>query len=87
MEDDLGLTLYSFIDLKNQPNTKNILHTFDRFFFAFGRFPVINKLTIVPTSNVSSFVQSNNAFYLLSYIKNLVQVMLENYFGYISQPH
>ena len=27
------------------------------FFFAFGRFPAINELTIVPTGDVPSFVQ------------------------------
>ena len=47
MEDDLRLNLYSFFDLKNEPNAKEIMHTFDRFFFAFGRFPAINELTII----------------------------------------
>ena len=30
----------------------------DRFFFAFGRFPTINELIIVPTGDVPSFVKS-----------------------------
>ena len=30
------------------------------FFFAFGRLPAINELTIVPTGNVPSFVQSSD---------------------------
>ena len=60
MEDDLRLNLYSFIDLKNEPNTKEILHTFDRFFFAFGRFPANNELTIVPKGDVPSFVRWND---------------------------
>ena len=47
MEDDLRLNLYSFFDLKNEPNAKEIMHTFDRFFFAFGRFPAINELTVI----------------------------------------
>ena len=42
MEDDLKLNLYSSINLKNESNTKEIMHKFDRFFFAFGRFPAIN---------------------------------------------
>lgn len=33
------------------------MQTVDRSFFAFGRFPAINELTIVPTGNVPSFVQ------------------------------
>ena len=55
----MRLSLYSFIDSKNEPNTKEILHAFDRFFFAFGRFPAIKELTIVPTDDVPSFVRSN----------------------------
>ena len=60
MEDDLRLNLYSSIDLKNEPNTKEIMHTFDRFFFAFGRLPEINKLTVVPTGDMPSFVRSSD---------------------------
>ena len=60
MQDDLRSNLYSNIDLKNEPNTREILQTFDRFFFAFGRFPAINKLTIVRTGNIPSFVKSSN---------------------------
>ena len=59
-EDDLRLNLYSSIDLKNEPNTKEILQIFDRFFFAFGRFPAINELTIVPTGEVANFVRSSD---------------------------
>ena len=33
---------------------------FDRFFFAFGRFPAINELTVVPTGDVPSFVGSSD---------------------------
>ena len=58
IQDDLRLDLYSNIDLKNEVNTREILETFDKFFFAFGRFPAINKLIIVLTGNVSSFVKS-----------------------------
>ena len=50
--------MYSNIDLKNEVNTREILKTFDRFFFAFGRLPAINELIIVPTDNVPSFVKS-----------------------------
>ena len=50
------LNLYS-IDLKNEIYTKEVMQTVDRSFFAFGRFPAINELTIVPTGNVPSFVQ------------------------------
>ena len=56
MQDGLRLNLFSNIDLKNKPNTSEILQTFDRFFFAFGRFPAINKLTVVPTGDAPSFV-------------------------------
>ena len=34
MEDDLRLNLYSSIDLKNEPNAKEILQIFDRFFLS-----------------------------------------------------
>ena len=36
------------------------MHAFDRFFFAFGRFPATNDLAIIPTEEVSSFVKSSN---------------------------
>ena len=60
LEDDLRLNLYSSIDLKSDTDTKEILHTFDRFFFTFGRFPTINELTIIPMGYVPSFVRSND---------------------------
>ena len=60
MQGDLRLNLYSDIDLKNESNTSEILQIFDRFFFAFGGFAAFNELAIVPTSDVPSFVQSNN---------------------------
>ena len=59
-QDDLRLNLFSNIVLNNEPNTSEILQTFDRFFFAFGRFPAINKLTVVPTSDAPSFVTSSD---------------------------
>ena len=33
IQDDLRLNLYSNIDLKNKPNTREILQILDRFFF------------------------------------------------------
>ena len=60
MQDDLRLNLYSDIDLKNEPNTREILQIFDRFFLSFGIFPAINAVTIIPTGDVPSFVQSSN---------------------------
>ena len=53
----MRLNLYFFIDLKNEPNIKEIIHTFNRFLFAFGRFPAIIELRIVPIGNVPSFVR------------------------------
>ena len=58
IQDDLRLNLYSNDDLKNELNTREILETFDRFFFAFGRFPAINELIIVLTGDVLSFVKT-----------------------------
>ena len=58
-QDDLRLNLFSNIVLNNEHNTSEILQTFDRFFFAFGRFPAINKLTVVPTGDAPSFVTSS----------------------------
>lgn len=60
MQVDLRLNLYSNIDLKNEPNTRQIFQTFDRPFFVFGRLPATNKLTFVPMSDVSSFAQSSD---------------------------
>ena len=60
MKDDLRLNMFSDIDLKSEHNTKEIFETFDRFFFAFGRFPAMNELTVVPTGDVPSFVQSSD---------------------------
>ena len=56
--DDLRLNLYSNIDLKSEVDTREILEIFDKFFFAFGRFPATNELIIVPTGDVPSFVKS-----------------------------
>ena len=78
VEDDLGLNVYSFIDLKNEPNTKEIMHTFDRFFLAFGRFPAINELTVVPTGDVPSFVQSNEIILSTDLHKNVIWTMLQD---------
>ena len=50
--------MYSNIDLKSEVDTREILEIFDRFFFAFGRFPATNELIIVPTGDVPSFVKS-----------------------------
>ena len=47
-------------DLNNEYNTRRIFETFDRCFFAFGRFPAINELTDVPTGDAPSFVQSSD---------------------------
>ena len=60
MEEDLTLNHYSFIDLKNEYNTEEVMHTFNKFFFAFGRFPAINDLVIIPTGEVPSFFNSSN---------------------------
>ena len=38
-------------------NIREILETFDRFFFAFARFPAINELIYVPTGDGPSFVK------------------------------
>ena len=57
IQDDLRLNLYSNIDLKNEVNTREILETFDRFFFVFARFPAINELIYVPTGHGPSFVK------------------------------
>ena len=56
---NLRLNLFSNINLKNEPNTSEILQTFDRFFFALGRFLAVNELTVIPTGDVPSFVQSS----------------------------
>ena len=60
LQDDLSLNLYANIDLKNDSYTREILQAFDRFIFAFGRFPAINELTIIPTADVPSFVKSSD---------------------------
>ena len=60
MQDDLRLNSFSSFDLKNEPNTSEVLQTFERFFFAFGRFPAINELIVVGTGNVPSFLQSSD---------------------------
>ena len=52
MKDNLRLNMFSDIDLKSEHNTKAIFETFDRFFFAFGRFPAMNELTVVQSSDV-----------------------------------
>ena len=60
MQDDLRLNLFSSIDLKNEPNTSELLQTFERFFFDFDRFPAINELIVVPAGDVPSFLQSSD---------------------------
>ena len=64
LQNDLRLNLYSNIDLKNEVNTREILETFDRFFFAFGRFPAINELMIFPTGDETIFVKSIDVIFL-----------------------
>ena len=56
MEEDLIVNHYSFIDLKKY-NTEEGTHTSDRFSFAFGRFPAVNDLAVIPTGELSSFVK------------------------------
>lgn len=48
---------------KNEKNTRKILEATDRYFFAFGRFPATNKLTVAPTGNVPSFVHWRDVFW------------------------
>ena len=60
MEEDLTFNHYSFIDLKNECNTEGVIHTFGRFFFAFGRFPAIKDLAVILTGEVPSFVKSRD---------------------------
>ena len=60
MDKDLRQNHHSFIDLKFEYNTKEIVHTFDRFSFAFGRFPAISAVAIIPTGEVPSFVKSRD---------------------------
>ena len=72
MEDDLRLNLFSNIDIENEPNTSEILQLFDRFFFAFGRFPAINELIVVPAGDVSVlFNQVMSSSHLLNCIKKI----------------
>ena len=47
MEDGLRLNLYSFMNLKNEPNTNKNLQIYDRVFFVFDRFPAISELIIL----------------------------------------
>ena len=56
--------MFSNIDLKNEPNASEILQTFDRFFFAFGRFLAINQLAAISIGDVPSFVQLNDVILL-----------------------
>ena len=60
MEEDLSLNHYSFINLKKEYNTEEVMHTFNKFFFAFGRFPAVNNLDTIPAGEVPSFVKSSN---------------------------
>ena len=80
VQDYLRLNLYSNIDLKNEVNTREILDTSDRFFFAFGRFPAINELLIVPTGDVPSFVKSIDVISTpyMSRTDRLIQFVLPN---------
>ena len=58
MEENLTLNHYCFISLKNQYNTEEIMHTFNRLSITFGSFPTNNNLAIIPTGGVPSFVKS-----------------------------
>ena len=59
IQDNIRLNLFVNINLRNGQNPNEILKTFDRFFFRFGRFPTINELTVVPTGDVPDFDKSN----------------------------
>ena len=78
MQDHLRLNLYSYVDLKNEPNARKILQTFDRFFFAFGRFPAINEMTIVPTAMCLVLFNRATSSCLLNCIKDLNRVIQED---------
>ena len=63
MEEDLRINLFSFADLRNEPNYEKIFHLFDQFYYSYGRVPGQNELLTAPAGNhqlVSSFVVSDN---------------------------
>ena len=59
IKDNLILNLYSFIDLKDEYNTKEVMNVFDRFFCTFGRFPAMQGFATVPTGEVPDFVNAS----------------------------
>lgn len=57
---DLAQNLY-FIDLKNEPNAKNIMQVSAKFFFTFSLLPgTIDHLPIIPTGETPSFVKRSD---------------------------
>ena len=63
MEEDLRINLFSFADLRNEPDYEKIFHLFDQFYYRYGRVPGQNELLTAPAGNhqlVSSFVVSDN---------------------------
>ena len=74
--------MFSGFHLKNNTMQKQFFETLDTYFFAFGRFSAINKLKVVPTGDVPSFVWSSDVIspselykrYNLGYTRELVCV-------------
>ena len=60
IEKDLAQNLY-FIDLKNEPNAKNIMQVSAKFLFTFSLLPgTIDHLPIIPTGETPSFVKRSD---------------------------
>ena len=47
MEDDININLFSNIELKNEQDLAEIFKTFDTFFYKFGKFPAVEKLSVI----------------------------------------
>ena len=77
MEDDLRLNLYSSIDLKNEPSTKDIMQTFDRFLHLVDFQQLTNWQLFLQVMCLVLFDRVTS-FHLLSYTKGLVQVTLQD---------
>ena len=60
MEDDININLFSNIELKNEQDLAEIFKTFDIFFDKFGRFPAVEKLAVILSGSIPSFVRTQD---------------------------
>ena len=59
--EDLRLNGFYFIDFENEYNTKEIMDSFNYFFYVFGKFSSDLNLITIPQGEIPKFIKTNDA--------------------------